>query len=390
MYQTKLTQQKRKKMNKSKKSIRFLIITAAIHVVIFFTGGIILYQIQSKGDTPIEGIEVTQFQPGPETLTIRAGFVQKSLDIQGRVRAENRIELFPEAQGKIVAGSKPFREGVFFNEGEVIFQIDDREARLQLYSSRSGFQKLAASLLPDIRLDYPDRMNLYEMWYDSLHPEESLSAIPDFEHPALDRFLTSRGIYDRYYQIKSAEDRLEKFSVRAPFSGVVSAVNAEPGQNVGPQFHAGTFVDPGRYLLTASVRQNELNHIEIGDTTGLMDQQKTSRWTGRVIRINPSVDVRSQTVEIYLEIEGRNIREGMFLEGSMNVGDSLEIAEIPKSALLRNSYVYSVEDGVIRQVPVRVLAVGHQTVSVTGLEGEVSIIRDAGRAMAGQVIGEGR
>lgn len=376
-------------MKKSKKSIRFVILTAAIFVVIFVIGGILLYQFQNDDDNHVEETAETVFQQEPETITVQAVSVQTALDIQGRVQAENRIELFPEVQGKVVAGNKPFREGIEFDKGEVIFKIDDREARLQLYSTRSGFQTLAASLLPDIRLDYPDRMNLFERWYDSLRPEESLPAIPDFDHPALERFLTSRGLYDRYYQIKSAEDRLDKFTVRAPFSGVLSAARAEPGQSVGPQFHAGTFVDPGRFLITASVRQNNLKYIEIGDTADLTDQQRSGTWTARVVRINPTVDVRTQTVEIYLEIEGRNIREGMFLEGSMSKGDPLEITEIPKTALLRNGYVYAVIDDIIRQVPVRVVDVGYQTVRVTGLKGEVSIVRDAGRAMAGQIIGEG-
>lgn len=375
-------------MKKSKKSIRFVILTAAIHVVIFVTGGIILYQLQNGDDSHIEETAETIFQQEPETITVQATSVQTALDIQGRVQAENRIELFPEVQGKVVAGNKPFREGIEFDKGEVIFKIDDREVRLQLYSARSGFQTLAASLLPDIRLDYPERMNQFERWYDSLHPEESLPAIPDLDHPSLERFLTSRGLYDRYYQIKSAEDRLDKFTVRAPFSGVLSAVRAEPGQSVGPQFHAGTFVDPDRFLMTASVRQNNLKYIEIGDTADLTDQQRSGIWTARVVRINPTVDVRSQTVEIYLEVKGNGIREGMYLEGSMKSGEPVEITEIPKTALLRNSYVYAVVDGVIRQVPVRVVDVGHQTVRVTGLKGEVSIIRDAGRAMAGQMIGE--
>jgi len=375
-------------MNKGKSKTRFLILTAAIHLMIFVTGGIILYQLQngdiSEEEVPTEAL----FREKPETVTVRPVQTQSSIEIQGRVRADNRLELFPEVQAKVVAGSKPFREGVHFEEGEVILKLDDREASLQLYSARSGFQTLAASLLPDIKLDYPDRMNIYEAWYESLDPEEPLTKIPEFDHSKMERFLTSRGIYDRYYQIKSSEDRLDKFTVRAPFSGVLSAAKAEPGQSVGPQFHAGTFVDTDRFLIIASVRQSDLKHVKIGDTARLTDKQRSGHWTAVVVRMNPSVDVRSQTVEIYLEVEGQDIREGMYLEGSMNTGDSVEIAEIPKTALLRNSYVYAVMDRVVRQVPVRVVDVGHQTVKVTGLEGETNIIRNSERAIAGQMIGE--
>lgn len=376
-------------MTKFNKNVRFVILTAVIHVMIFVTGGIILFQLQKGDDTLSEETAEIQFQKEPETITIQTTSVLKTLDIQGRVQAENRIELFSEVQGKVVAGIKPFREGIRFDKGEVLFKIDDREIRLQLYSARSGFQTLAASLLPDIKLDHPIHLSQYERWYESLHPEESLAPIPDFDHPALQRFLTSKGIYDRYYYIKSIEDRLNKFTVRAPFSGVLSTVRVEPGQNVGPQFHAGTFVDPDSFLMTVSVRQTNLKFIKIGDTANLTDLQRSGTWTARVVRINPTVDVRSQTVEIYLEIIGYNIREGMYLDGSMVISVPEEIAEIPKTSLLRNSYVYTVSGSIISQKPVTVMDVGHQTVRVTGLENESRIIRDASQAMSGQIIGEG-
>lgn len=366
-----------------------LLITAAIHITIFVIGGIILYQLSDQNESgSAETIQAEEVMNQHEFITVQAMNQKLLIEIQGRVRAENRLELFPEVQGKIISGKKPFREGIRFEKDEIIFQLDDDEARHQLYSSRSGYQTLAASLLPDVRLDFPEMLYIYETWYESLHPEKTLPDIPDFDHPRLERFLTSRGLYDKYYQIKSAENRLEKFTIRAPFSGILSSALANPGQSIGPQFHAGTLVDPESYLVTATVRQSQLSAIKIGDMVELTDQQRVSKWTATVSRVNPSVDTRSQSVEIYLEVNGIDIREGMFLKGYLETDEPSKLAEIPKSALLRNGYVYAKVDGVIRQVPVQVSDVGHDTVWVSGLSDGDQIIRDARMAMAGLIINE--
>lgn len=373
-------------MKKDKKSKKLLILTAVIHVTIFVGGGYILLHLQDDHDveteTSLPVIDVHQ----PEWMTVQTSHQNHQIDIQGRVRAENRLELFPEVQGRVIAGSKPFREGVRFEKGEAILQLDPEEARLQLNASRSGFQTLAASLLPDIKLDYPAEMERYEDWYNRLNPEQTVPDIPKFDNSQLRRFLTSRGILDNFYQIKSAEHRLEKFTIRAPFSGTLAMARVEPGQSVGPQSHLGTLVDPGSYLLTATIPQSLLSDISPGDEVELTDHQKRNFWMGVVSRINPTVDLRSQSVEIYLEVGGNGIYEGMFLEGVLEAGEPIQIAEIPKSALLRNGFVYVIEDGVTSQKPIEVINIGHDTAWVTGLMENDRIIQNASYSRTGLMV----
>lgn len=372
-------------MKIKKRNMKRLLLTAIVYIIVFLAGGFILYQLFGREETSsVETSHAEIVMNQHDFITVNTTNLKHQIEIRGRVRAANRLELYPEVQGKVISGSKQFREGVKFEKEEIIFKIDDDEARHQLFASRSGFQTLVASILPDIRLDFPDRLYAFEVWFESLHPEKSLPDIPDFNQPRMERFLTSRRLYEKYYQIKSAENRLEKFSIRAPFSGILSSAQAEPGQSVGPQYHAGTLVDPESYLVTATVRQSQISFIKIGDNVEMTDQQKVSKWEATVSRINPSIDPRSQSVEIYLQVTGNGIREGMFLEGFLKAGDPIELTEVPKSALLRNGYVYIVVDDVIRQVPVNVTDVGHYTVWVSGLKDGDKVIRDARMAFAGK------
>jgi membrane fusion protein, multidrug efflux system len=375
-----------KNMNKSKTRVwRFLL--ASLIVLAVFAIGFYLISNSLPEKKPLVVHETGVDLPNDsDLLEIKTEARNRQIEIQGRVRSENRLEIFPEVQGKMVTGDKPFREGIEFNRGETILQLDDREARLQLYSSRSGYQTLIASLLPDIKLDYPDRLEQYERWFESMDPEETLPEFPDFNHSQMERFLTSRGVYDSYYQIKSAENRLEKFMIKAPFSGVLSTTGAEPGQTVGPQSHIGTLVDPDHYLLTATVRQSLQNSISAGNRVDLTDRSGSHTWNAVVSRINPAVNSQTQSVEIYLDVEGNGIREGMFLKGVLELDEPEYVSKIPKSALLRNGTVYGVREGVIQQQPVQVVDIEHTEVWVSGLNNGERIVRDAGKALSGRII----
>ena len=161
--------------------------------------------------------------------------VADRVTLSGRLRADNRVELFPEVQGRVMEGGKPFREGISYQKGEILIKLDDSEAGLKLQSSRSKFKTVVSGLMADIKLDYPETLPRYEEWFNTLSAEKSVSPIPEFEE-SVRRFLESKGVYELYFSIKSAEEQLEKFTIRAPFSGVLSAAKAEPGQAVGHSF----------------------------------------------------------------------------------------------------------------------------------------------------------
>lgn len=324
-------------------------------------------------------------QQVPVVMKVETMEISETIDISGRLRADNRLEIFPEAAGKVLYQDKAFREGVHFSEGEILIRLDSKELELQIHSSRSGFQTLVASVLPDIRLDYPEYLELFEAWFDALDPEQPLPEPPDIDHRPLHRFLASRGVFDRYYQIKSSEQQLEKFVIRAPFPGVVAMAKVEPGQNTGPQQHIGTFVDSNQYILNASVRTSQRNQIIPGRTVVLRNQQGEENWEGTIRRINPSIDPQTQQVTFYLEVEGSSLSEGMYLEGSLETDSKASIARIPKSALHRGGHVYTLEDGEVRPFPVQIYDLERDYVRVRGLRDGQKIISDYRRFMNNRI-----
>lgn len=308
--------------------------------------------------------------------------------IQGRLRAEQRLDLFPEVPGRVAVSETPFREGVRIHKGEPILQLDSQEARLELYALRSSYQSLIASLLPDVKLDHPEDLAIVESWLDAMDPVQRLPEIPLFAPGQLRRFLAARGVYDRYYRVRSAEARMEKFIIRAPFTGMIASARVEPGQSVGPQTLLGSFIALQSYRLTVAVRPEEIRWLDVGKEVELHDESGSGSWTGTISRISPVVDLRTQSVEVQLQVRGETLREGEYVQGKVDAGQIESLAEIPVSALRRDGSVYRMREGQIEHHPVEVVRLGRESVRVRGLSDGDRILRSARDVLAGRRIVE--
>jgi multidrug efflux pump subunit AcrA (membrane-fusion protein) len=267
----------------------------------------------------------------------------------------------------------------------VIIQLDNAEARMQLQSSRSKFKTMVSALMADIHLDFPEMLAQYEEWYHSISADQKVPGIPDFGEN-MQRFLESKGVYELYYSIKSAEERLEIFTIRAPFSGVLSAAKTEPNQVVGPQFHLGTLVESSRFILTASVQADEAEWIQPGLRVDVKNENQTESYRAEVVRVNPSLEPSSQQVLIYLGVTGENLREGMYLEGEIESNIRRELARIPKSALLRTGGVLVNNEGVLEETPVQIVNLERSHLWVEGLKNGDKIVEDVSVSVAGRII----
>ena len=333
-------------------------------------------------EEPDRMVSVIQFEPGA---------IVSEIEITGRVTAADRIELFSEVQGRFDNGSKPFRTGISFNEGDTLARIDDTEEKLALISQRSRFLTALSGVLSTLKLDYPD---LYEPWAqytEAFDPESPVEELPEVENRQARLFLTSRGIYEQIYSIQSAEARLNKFTIVAPFSGELQGADLDPGSLVQPGVKLGEFT--GRlFELESYVSLQDLPFIEIGDPVALNSTVLNQSWSGSIVRIGSSVDNNTQSVPVFVELNSDTVKDGMYLEGSIS-GRTLENAvEIPRNMLTRGNTILVVEDSLATHKRVEPLLFKKESVIVSGLSADDRVIelRAGANRLAGmKVVVEG-
>ena len=88
--------------------------------------------------------------------TIHNSTIPIMIRANGTLVAKNRIELFSEVQGVLQPTSKEFRPGNSYRKGEVILKIRSDEHYAQLQAQKSNLYNSITSIMPDIRLDYPE------------------------------------------------------------------------------------------------------------------------------------------------------------------------------------------------------------------------------------------
>jgi membrane fusion protein, multidrug efflux system len=333
-----------------------------------FIGGMVGYQALSRQKEP------PPRKPGGEGLRIRLeatvasnGILPVPVPLQGRIIATEKVDLFAEVNGLFLRSAHPFREGVRFRQGELLAGLDDREARLALQGQRASLLTGMAQALPDIRIEFPDRFEVWEYWVRGLDPEKTLTDLPV---PATDReryFLAARNIQGQFYAIRSAEERLTKYRLIAPFDGTLTAVDVRTGTLVRPGQRLGSFLRLGGFELETNVPLSDLKFIGIGQEVRLTSEDTGEAYRGKVGRIGDQIDPATQMVPVYISLNGGGLREGMYLRGSVQGLPAPGVLVLPKDLLINGKEIWAIRDSTLLRLPVELVRNTREEVILRGI-----------------------
>ncbi len=289
------------------------------------------------------------------------------VNANGNLVAKNKVELFAEVQGLLQTSGKDFRPGVSFQKGAAILKINSNEFYATILAQRSNLQNLIASIMPDMRLDYPAS---YDAWYAYLKGfdvNQTTQKLPPTNSDREQLFVTAKNIYNTYYTIKNLEERLVKYRITAPFSGTVTEANVNKGALVRSGQKLGEFIDPSVYELEVNVNAMYVNLLQKGKQVVLNDVEKKQQYTGKVTRINARVDQSTQTVTVFIEVTNKNLREGMYLEANIPVQKAENAIEIDRKLLIDNNKLFVVNSKTLDLVQVTPIHSNDDKVIIKGL-----------------------
>jgi multidrug efflux pump subunit AcrA (membrane-fusion protein) len=277
-------------------------------------------------------------------FVVKNGTESLIIEGTGQVKSKDRIDIFSEVNGILQKTKKDFRPGVQFKKGEMMIKIDDSEYKASLYSKRSDFENLITSLLPDIKLEFPDEFNKWYNYLISLNIDSPLKPLPNVKSQKEKFFITGKKVYSTFYTIRNMETRFDKYNIRAPFNGVITESNVNPGTLIRSGQKIGIFSNTDVFEIKISVKAVDANLINTGDIAKIFSTDDNKYHSGKVARINPAIDLNTQTVSIFIESDDKSLREGMFVEAKINAGEISNVFELPRSILTENQWIYIIND----------------------------------------------
>ena len=323
------------------RKIIFTILGILLIVVSFFLSKVII-DSKKTFKPKSEKVVKTVF-----TEVVENGTVPIVVSANGNLTAKQRVELYAEVQGVFKRGSKLFKEGQAFRQGEIVINIDANEYAASVQSAKSNLFNQLTAVMPDLRLDYPD---IYSKWQDYLtnfDMSKSTPALPELNTEKEKFFISGRGILTSYYNVKNLEQRLSKYRIAAPFSGVLTEALVTEGTLVRSGQKLGEFINPEIYELEVSISKRYTDLLKLGESVELTNLDDNTKYKGKVTRINGSIDQATQTVKAYIEVDNKNLREGMYLEANLDARKEENAIEVDRSLLLEGNRIFIVRDSVL-------------------------------------------
>ncbi|MBI3133778.1 MAG: efflux RND transporter periplasmic adaptor subunit [Bacteroidetes bacterium] len=354
--------------------IRHIVIIASFVLV----NALILIALLNAKPKETEEEKDKTFIPHVEAITVTNTEEDLTVSGYGTLSSYNTVDLAAEVQGKLYTGTRALKPGIKFKKGELLFRIDDVEARYTNRARKSAFINLLANIMPDIKIDFASEYQKWNEYMESIKLNENLPQLPSWNSEKEKIFLSTRNILSEYFNIKSQEEQLKKFSVYAPFNGMISEVYMPEFSFVNPGAKIMKVVQTGNYEIPVAVPVSQLHLVEQGTECSIYSTDGTQRGVGSVVRISEVINRTTQSVTIYVKPGSENERpyiEGEYLLVKINAKITQKGIRLPQSAIKDNQvYVYSKTDSLLYKKPIQILNENELGAFVSGLQDNETVV----------------
>lgn len=338
-----------------------------IGIIVILAGAGISFGLASMKEPPQRKAEIEKVLLIP-SLKIQNENILTKISVIGKLTAKHKIDIYAEVSGVLKSSEKDFLEGVSYHKGETLLNINSDETYLGLMSKRSSLLNIVTQILPDLKFDYPQSYDQWLSYLSNFDMDSKTKVLPEPINNQEKYFIAGKNIYQSYYDIVSLETRLEKYTIKAPFTGVISKSNIKPGTLVMNGQQLGSYLDPKVYDLETEVSIGDIGFLKIGDKVELSSENISGSWMGTLSRISESVDAQTQTVKVYITVEDKMLKEGQFLNGIIITSTTNFAVEIPRKLLINDNNVFTVNNGLLKKQEVIIVQINENTAIVKGLK----------------------
>lgn len=243
-------------------------------------------------------------------LKVEKSALINTIAVVGKVLPSEEIKVSPKASGRIERIQKDVGQEV--SAGETLIDLDSSDLALQIEKTRILLDDAKRSL--DRKKALVDSGAISKSEYDT----------------AFNTYETSR------LTMQQNENDLANSQIKSPINGIVTAKNVNQGETVTSSTVAYTIVNIDKVLVNASLLEDEVNYVKVGQTVDLVVPAISSQtYTGTVSKLSPYANDKDKTYPVWVEVENqkRILKPGMYAEIKLKYNRLEAAIAIPKDAI---------------------------------------------------------
>jgi multidrug efflux system membrane fusion protein len=336
------------------------------------------------GKKPQVAAEKPPVVTGVQIEKIAASSVDDFYEATGTVRAKTSTVLSSKIMGTVI--SLRVREGDRVNAGQVLIEIDNREAAAQLQKAQAGLRqaeqsvaeadqagnaalsakaaaeankRLAAATLARYQT-LLDRKSVSPQEFDEVKAKASVAEAEADRAEKMLEMLTAKK-RQAHAQIDQAKADIASAQIFAGYgrvvtttSGIVTAKQIEVGATASPGVPLLIIEDSSRYRLEAVVEESQIGKVKLKDRARVkIDAIGGEEIEGTVAEILPAADPMSRSYTVKIDVSAQSqLRSGLYGTASFVRGQRQTIA-IPSKAVTQRGQltgVFVVDDSGIARL----------------------------------------
>lgn len=340
--------------------------------------------IMTHKPEPARGAPKDQQAQRVDAIRLHPQSYQVALDSYGVVKPRTESQLVAQVSGAVVKISDRFRAGAFFEAGDVLLQIDNRDYQAAVEVAQAALTQGRAKLKEE-------QARAAQASRDWKRLGQGAAGELVLREPQL--AAANAAIASAKAQLSTAELNLERTRIKAPYAGRILQQSVDLGQvvNGGTPLASIYAVDYVEVRLPLSNRQ--LEFIDLPEqyrggeyTSAVLPAVTLSaqvgrnhyQWLGKVVRVEGAIDSRSRQLFVVAQVEdpyslgpqgNPPLKVGQFVEAQI-LGHMLDdVFVLPRSSVSQDQRILLIEDGVLQARAIEPLWSDRQSVVVDRLQG---------------------
>lgn len=343
-----------------------------------------------------------------EALTVAPRDYRVVLESYGTIQPRTKSMLVAQVSGQIVDVNPNLRDGGFFETGDVLVAIDSRDYAADV--------RIAEATLADARQALAEaeaRTNQAREDWERLgnegEPPELVLRMPQLE-AARARVRSAESA------LQKARLDLERTEIRAPFAGRVLRKFVDLGQVVSTNAQIAEVYATDVVEIRLPLRNRDLPFIDLPESYRYSDGVENTggrvavrselagseSWQAELVRTEGAIDETARQLHVIAQIDdpygeagsGRTpLKIGQYVTAELDGTVLADALVIPNNSIYQGTYVYVVEDGLLRRRDIDIAWQNDEEAVIDGglVEGDRLVTTALGQVTSGirvSIIGE--
>ena len=307
-------------------------------------------------------------KPSPLLVSVKTlEAVDFAIEVQsfGKIQPRTSSTLLPQVSGEVIAVNERFRDGGFFEKGEVLVTIDDRDYRVQVEIAESNLYEAQLALREEQAKAEQAELDWKRLQRTVPSGNSKSNNAPDLALRKPQLAAAGARVKSAEAQLAQAKLDLERTQLVAPYAGRILNKHVDIGQVVSPSTNLADVYAIDYIEIRLPIKNHELQYLNLPESYRFKDKDirlpevtienrlgsPPQYWQATLVRTEGAIDSTSHQLYAIAQLNDpygtsahgkRPLKIGQYVHAKIQGTTISGALVIPNKAIYQDSYVYLV------------------------------------------------